>query len=309
MKILITGSSGYVGYVLTKHFSDKGIPVVGLDIVKNPVWDGNYQFYQCSITNKEKLKKIFSEEKPTHVIHLAFLMNSLHNVKREYEIDVLGSINVFKAAKKAKSVKQFINLSSASAYGARANNKKWITEEQELRPGDYSYGVNKKKIEEIYNNLDANFKVVNLRMCKVAGPLYNKVDGIISKLHNSPFLLKLSDKDRELQFIHEEDLTSIFDLIVNDKKIEGTYNLAPDSFSTIKELVPDKRFISLPFWLVRSATSIFWKLRLSKVEPSMVNLSTYGIVISPKKLMDRYNYKFKHSTLEGFKDTIAKIKD
>lgn len=44
MKILITGSSGYVGYILSKHFSEKGCEVVWLDVVKNHAWVGNDYF-------------------------------------------------------------------------------------------------------------------------------------------------------------------------------------------------------------------------------------------------------------------------
>ena len=44
MKILITGSSGYVGYVLSKYFSEKNIKVVGTDIQPNHAWEGNKNF-------------------------------------------------------------------------------------------------------------------------------------------------------------------------------------------------------------------------------------------------------------------------
>ena len=41
MKVLITGSSGYIGYVLSRYLSEKGIPVTGVDVKENPVWNGN----------------------------------------------------------------------------------------------------------------------------------------------------------------------------------------------------------------------------------------------------------------------------
>ena len=150
MKILITGSSGYVGYILAKYFSEKGVQIIGLSRKENPAWKGNknFKFYSCDVTDKKNLEKIFSKEKPTHVIHLAYLMEPLHDVKKEYEIDVIGSMNTIEIANKTKSVKQFILFSSASAYGAWPENKLWIKEYQPLRPRDYRYGINKKKVEE-----------------------------------------------------------------------------------------------------------------------------------------------------------------
>jgi nucleoside-diphosphate-sugar epimerase len=44
VKILITGSSGYVGYVLARFFTGAGVPVVGLDLAPNPAWEGNERY-------------------------------------------------------------------------------------------------------------------------------------------------------------------------------------------------------------------------------------------------------------------------
>jgi len=310
MKILITGSSGYVGYVLAKYFSEKGIEVIGLDIVENPVWNGNkkFKFFSCDVTDRKKLQRVFQKERPTHVIHLAYLMNPIHDKKRGYEIDVVGSINTIKAANGTKSVKQFIQLSSASAYGAWPHNKLWIKETQELRPRDYRYGINKKIVEDYYNSFKKreDMRLVILRMCTAIGPLYHKKGGVVSILELAPFILKLNGRYCELQFIHEDDLTSLMKLIVNDPDAEGTFNLAPDSYATTKELVPGKSFLWMPLRLVRSIIGLLWFLRIVNIRPAAITLSAYGIIIDPKKLMDRYNYIFKYSTSSGYRDTVRK---
>ncbi len=310
MKILITGSSGYVGYVLSKYFSEKGILVVGLDVVQNHAWSGNdnFKFVKCDVRDVGRLRDIFVKEQPTHVIHLAFLMNPLHDVKKEYAIDVTGSKNVFHIADETESVKQFVKFGSASAYGAWKSNKLWISEEHELRPRDYRYGINKKIIEEYYGKFDTRMKLINLRMCTAIGPLYHKKGGVVSLLVKAPFLLKLNDRYCELQFIHEDDLNALMNLIMNDSSISGTYNLAPDSFATIKQLSPKKMFVPLRLGFMRGIIGVLWKLRLSEVRPAAMTLSTYGIIVSPKKLVDRYKYEFKYSTLEGFRQTVRERK-
>jgi UDP-glucose 4-epimerase len=312
MKVLITGSSGYVGYVLSKYFSEKKIKVIGLDISANSVWGGNnfFKFYNCDVTDKKSLEEIFLKEKPTHVIHLAFLMNPIHDVKREHEIDVVGSINVLEIANKTKSVKQFVLFSSASAYGAWPENKLWIKEDQPLKPRDYRYGIDKKKVEEYYNKFEKrkDINLVTLRMCTAIGPLYHKKGGVVSLLINSPFMTKINNRYCELQFLHEDDLNALMNLIINDEKIQGTYNLAPNSYATTKELAPDKFFLRIPLWLMRGIVRVLWVLRIVDIMPSAITLSAYGIIIDPKKLMERYNYKFKYTTLLGFKDTVEKRK-
>jgi len=313
MKILITGSSGYVGYVLSRFFSEKGVSVVGLDVVSNPVWKGNghFVFQNCDVRDKKRMGEIFSQEKPTHVIHLAYLMNPIHDQKKNYEIDVLGSENVLGIANATKSVKQLVLFSSASAYGAWPDNKPWITEEQPLRPRDYRYGIHKKLVEEHYNRYAKrkNLKTVILRMCTAIGPSYHKKGGVVSLLANAPIFFKLNGRYCEIQFLHEEDLTALMNLIVDDTKIEGTFNLAPDSFSTTKELATSKIFVPLRLDFMRIVIALLWKLHLSSVMPAAMTLSTHGIVVSPEKLMKRYGYTFKYSTLEGFRDTVRKRRE
>jgi len=311
-KILITGSSGYVGYVLSRFFSEKGIAIVGLDLHENHAWkgNGNFRFYSCDITDRKKLEEIFTKEAPTHVIHLAFLMDPIHDTKREYDIDVNGSKFILEVADSTDTVKQFIQFSSSSAYGAWPDNKLWIKEDTPLRPRDYRYGIHKKEVEEYYDSFGKrkDLKLVIVRMCTAVGPLYHKKGGVVSILVNSPFLLRPNGRFCELQFIHEDDLTAIIGLIINDGELEGTYNLAPDSLSTTKELSPDKAFVYVPLLLMRGMIWVLWHLRLAGIMPSAITLSTYGIVVDPKKIMEQYHYKFKYTTLSGFRDTVSKRK-
>jgi len=311
-KILITESSGYVGYVLSKFFSENKIQVVGLSLHENHAWKGNenFRFYSCDITDQKKLEEIFEKESPTHVIHLAFLMDPIHDTRREYDIDVNGSKYVLEVANSTKTVQQFIQFSSSSAYGAWPDNKLWIREDAPLRPRDYRYGIHKKEVEEYYNSFEKrkDLKMVIVRMCTAIGPLYHKKGGVVSILVNSPFLLRPNGRYCELQFIHEDDLTAIIGLMINDRELEGTYNLAPDSYSTTKELSPEKKFIYVPLAFMRGVIWVLWHLRLAGIMPSAITLSTYGIVVDPKKLMEQYNYKFKYTTLFGFRDTVLKRK-
>lgn len=313
MKILITGSSGNVGYFLCKYFIEKRIRTTGIDIVPNPVWKyaGKYfNFYRADILDKQSIRIIFKKERPTNVIHLAYLMKSLHDKKKEFEIDVEGSKNIIKIANETKSVRQFIQFSSTSAYGARRDNKKWIKETAALRPGEYRYGINKKIVEDFIKGFKArrDLKFVIVRMCTATGPSEYKKGGLVELMIKSPFLIAYDGICPELQILHEHDLTALVHKIVLDKKIKGINNLAPDSYSSLKELVPAKKFISLPLSLIKTITGILWKLRISPFMPAAIDVSAYPIIADPSKLKRRFNYRFKYTTLSGFKDAADKIK-
>ncbi len=307
LKILITGSSGSLGSILTEYFSRKEISVIGIDIIENDKLPDSKKitFYRESVTDIKKMEEILFHENPTHIIHLAWSYNRLRDQKEEYENDVMGTKNILDIADRVKSVKQFIFYSSASAYGACSDNYLWMPESQELRPGEYRYGLNKKRVEELLNQYISknDIKINILRVCTVVGPHYDKKRSAVSILIKFPFMMKVS-QSCELQLLHEEDLFFMMDLIMNDQTINGTYNIAPDDYATVKELVPDKPFYPVPLRLIKAVFGILWSLHIINLHPSCLNASRYGIVIDPSKFLKRYNYQYKYSTIEAFKETV-----
>ncbi|MFA6603348.1 MAG: NAD-dependent epimerase/dehydratase family protein [Patescibacteria group bacterium] len=315
MKILITGSNGYVGNFLAEHFSRQGIPVVGLDIASMPRQRDypNFRFVKCDVRDKPLVRRIFADELPTHVIHLAYLMDPQHDALFEWDVDVYGSMNVFIAAHDTSSVVQFIHFSSASVYGGWPDNTIGITEERRPRPRDWVYAQNKVWVEDHYLRFAkrADFKLVNFRMCTAVGPSYYKPGGVVAVLAKSPVGLLLDGSDAEIQFIHEDDVKALVGLVLADAEIEGVFNLAADSYSCQREMNPNSRkiFLSLPKRLFKAVIALLWKLRLSSVSPTSVNLIAHGIVVSPKKLQERYGYSFRYSTREAFFDAYHRRKE
>lgn len=305
MKVLITGSSGSIGSVVASSLAERKIPVVALDLRDLPGTSDNgyYKFYNCSITEKEKLERIFEEERPTHVIHLASTFHKIRDRQLEYQIDVGGSANILDICNRTSSVKQLIFSSSATIYGAHRDNPEWLGETDPVRPGKYVYGLNKKHIEQVFTTTPVREDLhrVLCRICTVIGPTYNKPATIVSMLLKVGWLPSFT-KNNRVQFIHTDDLTELIHLILKDDEIAGIYNLAPDSYSPIKDLMPGKKFIWIPLGLVRLVISILWPLRLLNLEPAGVNASIYPIVLDSKKIISRFNYRFRYSSDQAFED-------
>lgn len=308
MKVLITGSSGFVGNFLVSYLTLLGHEVIGIDVneYKYANYD-NYTFEKCDVSDIDKVDNIIKKYNPTNIIHTAFIMIPMHNVKRENEIDIEGSKNILISANSTPSVKQIIFFSSARVYGGHKDNKLWITEDGELRPNDYPYGVNKVKIENYFNeyNKRDDLKIVFFRMCTACGPSYYKSKGLVKLINKSPFQLLVNGTDLIMQFIHEDDVKELTRLVMEDPDIQGAYNLAPDSYASLKEMAPKRTiFIKISEDKIRKIFSFIWKLHIAKIIPSSVPLITYGIIISSKKLTDRFNYKYKYTTIEAFHNSI-----
>ena len=212
----------------------------------------------------------------------------------------------------AVRVKQFVLMSSTSAYGAQPDNPDWIVEDRPLSGVDYNYGIYKKQVEEYYGqyNKRADLRLVIFRMCTAVGPSYYKKGGVVSAVTHAPFLIDILGGNGKLQFVHEDDVKAIFDRVAHDEKMEGVFNLVPNDFSSTKELGVGlgKKFIPVPLWLLRSAFWVLWQLHLASLTPAMARLMAYGIVASPEKLIKTLGYAFRYGTKSAFMDAVEKRK-
>ena len=184
-KIFITGSSGFIGFHVTKKYLEKGLKVHGLDSM-NSYYDvnlkrsrlkilnkyKNFSFTKGNINNYKVLSKSILKFKPSIIIHLAAqagVRYSIKNPKVYMDSNIVGSYNILEIAKKLK-IKHLIMASSSSVYGA---NKKFPFREIDKTDHQISFYAATKKSSEIlahsYSNL-WKLPITVLRFFTVYGP-------------------------------------------------------------------------------------------------------------------------------------------
>ena len=185
MKIFITGSSGFIGFHLTKKFLDKGFKVCGYDSMNN-YYDTklkksrlnvlkkykNFKFVKNNIENYKILKAIIIKFKPKIIIHLAAqagVRYSLKNPDAYLQSNIIGTFNIIKIANIIKT-KHLIIGSSSSVYGA---NKKFPFQEIDKTDHQISfYAATKKSTENLAHSYSSLWKlpITVLRFFTVYGP-------------------------------------------------------------------------------------------------------------------------------------------
>ena len=146
MKVLITGSAGFIGHNLARRLLGEGLRVIGVDAF-TPYYDvalkndrsaeleshDRFKRYDLQIEDYDALKAVFGTEKPDAIVHLAAqagVRYSLEHPRAYIDANVVGSFNVIELAKQYE-VEHLVMASTSSAYGA---NTKYPFQETDPTP-------------------------------------------------------------------------------------------------------------------------------------------------------------------------------
>ncbi len=185
--ILVTGSAGFIGYYLSKRLLEdlNNVKVIGFDSV-NDYYDvslknwrleqlgkySNFTFIKGNLADKELIKKLFNEYKPSIVVNLAAQAGVRYSIDHPdvyIESNLIGFYNILEACRN-NPVEHLVYASSSSVYGG---NKKvpFSTDDKVDNPVSL-YAATKKSNELLahcYSKL-YNIPSTGLRFFTVYGP-------------------------------------------------------------------------------------------------------------------------------------------
>lgn len=214
MKILVTGSSGFVGTHLISLLGKKN------EIVKFDIKEGK------DIRNLKMLEK--STKGVGVVIHLAALIVSTESWDRPidyFETNGIGTLNVILASIKNK-VKRVVVISSAATYGNPIN----------------PYGASKKWAEAVCETYRDIIEIAVVRPFNIYGKGQNPAYGYV--IHNfasditkgNPVTI-YGDGKQTRDFINVEDVVKVISRLAKIRKVPPTpFDLGTGKEITIKDL-------------------------------------------------------------------------
>jgi len=231
MKVLVTGSQGYIGTILTPLLVAAGHSVMGLDtdLYRDCTFGGsvpNIPFIKKDIRDVEKSDlKCFGA-----LVHLAALSNDpLGNLDPEltFDINYRASVRLAELAKES-GIERFLFSSSCSNYGAGGDQL--LTEESDFKPVT-PYGRSKVLVEKELTKLaDDHFCPTYLRNATAYGVSPRlRFDLVLNNLvawaYTTGNVHIKSDGTPWRPIVHIEDISRAF-LAVLHAPIEKVYNQA-----------------------------------------------------------------------------------
>jgi nucleoside-diphosphate-sugar epimerase len=204
MKILITGSNGYIGSSISDYLEDRGHQVFRLNRSV------------CDLSDKQQVDNYFKDFSCDVVIHTAVVGGS--RLRLETESIISDNMEMFCNLLRHRSrYNKFIH------FGSGAQD----------RPTSF-YGISKKAIDLLIENLDSfyNIKIYGLFDENEIDTRFIKAS-VLRALNGEDIVVH---KDRRMDFFHMKDLLSLIDYYISNTELEKNVDCSYKTSLTLFEI-------------------------------------------------------------------------
>jgi UDP-glucuronate 4-epimerase len=331
MKILVTGSAGFIGSMLSLRLLERGDEVVGIDNHNN-YYDPkikearlerlikykNYKHYKTDLNDNKKLSEIFKIHKFQKVVNLAAqagVRYSIENPLAYINSNIVGFAHILENCRNNK-VEHLVYASTSSVYGA--NTKMPFSEHDSVNHPLSVYAVSKKSNELMAHSYSYLYQLptTGLRFFTVYGP-WGRPDMALFKFTKDIIEEKPIDVFNNGK--HTRDFTYIDDIVEgiiktldnpatsnvnwNSKQPDPATSIAPWRIYNIGNNNP----VQLMDYIKALEKTLGKKAKINflPLQPGDVP-DTYANVDNLKK---KFNYKPSTSVITGVSNFVKWYKD
>ena len=326
LKILVTGSAGFIGMHTALRLAKEGHTVLGLDnlntyysvdlklarlreqgidtsqVQYNKQLEGHsgIRFVQLDLVDEAEIEALFEKEQFTHVIHLAAqagVRYSIENPHAYIDSNVKGFLNILEASRRNK-IQHLVYASSSSVYGL--NDTVPFKESDPTETQVSLYAATKKANEAIAHSYAAvhGLPLTGLRFFTVYGP-WGRPDMALFKFTKNILADKPIDVynegnlSRDFTYIDDivEGMSRIVDHVPTGKIPYTIYNIGKGEPIKLMDFIQ----------CVEVAVGKKAKLNLLPMQPGDVT-QTWA---STEALKEQSNYKPMISLEDGVKHFVS----
>ncbi len=250
MRVLVIGGAGFIGSHLIDELLTLNNSVVcvddlsigKIDNIRHLEGNASFKFYRQDVTELNKLAKIYKEEKPEYVFHLAAnsdIQASSMNAAIEFKNTYTTTFNVLSCMREF-GVKKLFFTSTSAVYGDKSDQ---LLDEDttKLMPISY-YGAAKLGSEALisaYSYMN-DFSALIFRLPNVVGPrlTHGVLYDFLKKLQKDPKRIEiLGDGKQTKPYIYVSDLVRAIIQFMNiEQKGVDVYNLGGDSCTSVNRI-------------------------------------------------------------------------
>ena len=285
MKLLITGSNGFVGSYFINKYKDK-YEIKSFSFLHDaPKGISSGHFEALHVKDVDV------------VFHLSALVHQMGGASAsEYErVNVTQTLELAKKAKES-GVKHFVFMSTVKVYGEETKSK--YSENSVCNPED-EYGKSKLKAEiELQKLENENFKVSIIRTPIVYGyGVKANIKNLVNLINKVP-LLPFGGIDNKRSMVYIGNLCHLVDVVIEQEKA-GIFLASDDeplSTSRLIELIA--KSLDKKIYLIKIP---FFETLLKLVKPSFHKRLYGSLEVDNTLTKEKLNLKNRYSVEDGIK--------
>lgn len=309
MKLLITGSTGFVGSNLIPYLENCISEIEIYKLVRSQK--------SRDVENKEYDYETFFKNKHQFYsyVHLAGKAHDLKNISDDseyFEVNYELTKKIYDSFLNDEQAETFVFISSVKAVADQVEGE--LTEEHVAEPVT-AYGRSKLKAENyILDNLPKGKRVIILRPCMIHGPGNKGNLNLLFSLVKRGIPWPLGAFKNSRSFLSIDNLNFVIKEILEGSLKTGVYNVADIgtiSTNNLIKLISESnnkktRILNVPQSLVKFIAKLGDILRLPLNSERLQKL-TENYVVSNKKIVSELGKQLPVSASDGMEKTIQSL--
>jgi UDP-glucose 4-epimerase len=250
---------------------------------------------------KKKFEDIFRRERPTAVVHLAFVRHFRTDPMVRHEINVLGTKRLLECCARYE-VKKLVVLSSSYVYGALPENPYYMDEDTALNVSRHYPDI--RDLAEV-DTLCTTFlwkypeiATAILRPVNTLGYYVHSAIGGYLKLRYVPTVMGFNPM---MQFIHEEDLAEAIARTL-ETGLRGIFNVAGPGAVPLKVAIRETggRPVPLPEPVARATIDRLFRFGFYHLPSAAIDFVKYPCTIDGRRFAEATTFTPLFSLEETF---------
>ncbi len=322
-KVLVTGSSGFIGSFIVEEALERGMQVwagVRRGSSRAYLQDSRIHFLELDFSSKDRLVEQLDGHEFDYVVHAAGVTKCI-NKDDFFKVNTQGTRNLVDALLALQMpLKRFVYLSSLSVFGPVAEEQPYreITDEDLPRPNT-AYGKSKLEAEKYLDSIGNEFPYIILRPTGVYGPR-EKDYFMMAKSIKGHTDFAVGFRKQDITFVYVRDVVQAvflaFDHGMSGRKYfltDGNIYQSSAFSNYIREELGNPWWIRIvaPIWLLKVITVCGEYIGRATGKITALNKDKYHILkqrnwrCNIEPTMDELGYHARYDLSRGVKETIG----
>jgi UDP-glucose 4-epimerase len=302
-RLLITGITGGQGRLVAKRVAGE-FEVIGVD--RTP-WEGHPHQIRLHTMDlrKKKFEDIFRRERPTAVVHLAFVRHFRADPMVRHEINVAGTKRLLECCA-SYGVQKLVVLSSSYVYGALPENPYYMDEDTALNVSRHYPDIRDlAEVDTLCTTFLWKYPEIATTILRPVNTLGYYVHSAIGGYLKLPWVPTILGFNPLLQFIHEEDVAEAVARTL-ELGLRGVYNLAGPGAVPLKVAIRETggTAVPLPESAARATIDRLFRFGLYPLPSAAIDFVKYPCTIDGR----RFRQATRFQPLFTLEETFSSVR-